>query len=92
ALTHRLTNLSNGSVRHILTVDSGDLPVLPAIEVQPLIDDAAAASRPGALELARAIQPWDTQAIMYTSGTTGNAKGVISSYVQLYTMGPEAFD
>jgi crotonobetaine/carnitine-CoA ligase len=29
---------------------------------------------------------------MYTSGTTGNAKGVVTSYVQLYTMGPDAFD
>ncbi len=29
---------------------------------------------------------------MYTSGTTGNAKGVVTSYVQLYTMGPDAFE
>lgn len=92
ALIHRLTDLSTGSLRRILTVDTGDLPALPSIEITPMVDDAEAASRPGALELARPIQPWDTQAIMYTSGTTGDAKGVMSSYVQLYTMGPDAFD
>src|SRR4051794_9064815 len=29
----------------------------------------------------RAIQPWDTQSILYTSGTTGPSKGVLSSYM-----------
>ncbi len=44
------------------------------------------------LALDTPIEPWDTLAIMYTSGTTGNAKGVVTSYVQLYTMGPDAFE
>jgi crotonobetaine/carnitine-CoA ligase len=37
------------------------------------------------------IAPWDTQSIVYTSGTTGPSKGVLSSYLQLYTMGVESF-
>ena len=31
--------------------------------------------------------PWDTQSIIYTSGTTGPSKGVMSSYLHLYTTG-----
>ena len=41
--------------------------------------------------LAREIAPWDMQTIIYTSGTTGPSKGVMSSYLQLYTMGTESF-
>jgi carnitine-CoA ligase len=38
------------------------------------------------------IQPWHTQSVIFTSGTTGPSKGVLSSYLHLYTMsGPAAF-
>jgi crotonobetaine/carnitine-CoA ligase len=37
-----------------------------------------------------AVHPWDTQYIIFTSGTTGPSKAVLSSYVQGYAMGPEA--
>ena len=40
----------------------------------------------------RAIEPWDPQSIIYTSGTTGPSKGVLSSYLHIYTMaGPETW-
>lgn len=38
------------------------------------------------------LMPWDVQAICYTSGTTGPSKGVLSSYLHLYTMGVECTD
>ena len=41
--------------------------------------------------LSRDIAPWDTQTIIYTSGTTGPSKGVLSSYLQLYSMGLASF-
>jgi crotonobetaine/carnitine-CoA ligase len=34
----------------------------------------------------REIAPWDMQSIILTSGTTGPSKGVMSSYVHLYSM------
>jgi len=42
--------------------------------------------------LDRPIEPWDNQAIIYTSGTTGPSKGVLSSYLHLYTnAGPDSW-
>ncbi len=42
--------------------------------------------------LARPIEPWDTQSVIYTSGTTGPSKGVMSSYLHMYTNpGPESW-
>lgn len=36
--------------------------------------------------------PWDTMYIIFTSGTTGPSKAVLSSYVQTYATGAEAHD
>lgn len=42
--------------------------------------------------LERPIEPWDVQSIIFTSGTTGPSKGVVSSYVQLWeTSGERSF-
>lgn len=42
--------------------------------------------------LARPIEPWDTQAVVYTSGTTGPSKGVLMSYLHLFTnAGPDVW-
>ena len=41
-------------------------------------------------ELERDIAPWDLQSIIFTSGTTGPSKGVLSSYVHLYNMAVSA--
>ena len=38
------------------------------------------------LRCEREIAPWDLQSIIFTSGTTGPSKGVLSSYVHLYNM------
>jgi len=40
----------------------------------------------------RTIEPWDPQSIIYTSGTTGPSKGVLASYLHIYSnMGPETW-
>lgn len=44
------------------------------------------------LPLDRPIEPWDIQSIIYTSGTTGPSKGVLSSYLHMFTnAGPESW-
>lgn len=45
-------------------------------------------ANPPALE--REIAPWDMQSIIFTSGTTGPSKGVMSSYMHLYSMAKAA--
>lgn len=40
--------------------------------------------------LEREIAPWDMQSIIFTSGTTGPSKGVMSSYMHLYSMSKAA--
>ena len=36
-------------------------------------------------------QPWDTMMIIYTSGTTGPSKGVLTTFLQQYTVGEVSF-
>ncbi|KAA0890790.1 AMP-binding protein [Pusillimonas sp. ANT_WB101] len=90
SLVGRLEGIDHGDLQRILTVDGEPPKTIPDFSCEQLIDvrdvdvDALSTEKP--------IEPWDTQAIMYTSGTTGFPKGVVSSYVQLYTMGPDAFD
>lgn len=54
--------------------------------------DAVAAEGDDVPELDRPIDPWDIQSIIYTSGTTGPSKGVLSSYLHMYSnAGPESW-
>ena len=57
---------------------------------EPFANLLAEKTELGALE--HPIEPWHTQSIIYTSGTTGPSKGVLSSYLHLYTnAGPETW-
>lgn len=89
ALVERLADLPTCALKAVRIAAGQTLPAAPAgIDLAVLHEPAEA----GDLPLEHQIEPWDVQSIMYTSGTTGNAKGVVTSYVQLYTMGPDAFD
>jgi crotonobetaine/carnitine-CoA ligase len=65
----------------------------PAPHPALLVHGADALSpTPGTLDpLERPIQPWDTQMVIFTSGTTGPSKGVLSSYIHLHTAGISSF-
>lgn len=88
-LIERLVEVNPGKVATVLVVE-GEATAMEGYDIQPLVDPQTEDA--GALELGQPIEPWDLHAIMYTSGTTGNAKGVMSTYAQHYTMGPDAFD
>src|SRR5690606_37798716 len=54
------------------------VPGVPSVQMLPwisLLADAATLQPP-----ACPVQPWDTQCVIFTSGTTGPAKGVLCSY------------
>jgi crotonobetaine/carnitine-CoA ligase len=86
------------ALRHVLLTGEGDggMSLNPSeppagVSFEPLVDEPGDPA-PDLLATETPIEPWDTQSIMYTSGTTGLSKGVVTSYVQIYTMGPDAFD
>lgn len=89
-LVDRLTEIAPGKLRKVLVVEGTSPCQIDGLEIVSLVDVHEVGE--DELTLDRPIEPWDNLAIMYTSGTTGNSKGVVTSYVQLYTMGPDAFD
>lgn len=97
ALVGRLEGLDRGALEQVLLAGpadfeapGGEVPEIAGVALSRLVDPDTVPD--DALALERSIEPWDVQAIMYTSGTTGNAKGVLFSYVQHWTMGPEAME
>jgi crotonobetaine/carnitine-CoA ligase len=89
SLLDRLDDVDIASVRTVVAFGD-DAPAVRRVTLhgQAVLDTGAA--DPPALE--RPIQPWDTQSIVYTSGTTGASKGVLSSYAHLHAMsGRDAF-
>jgi len=88
-LVDRLRNVNRARIDKALVLGETAC-LIPATEA---FDWHAAAQSDAALpELERDIEPWDTQSIIYTSGTTGPSKGVLSSYLHIYTnAGPESW-
>lgn len=87
-LLDRLEGIDTAAVETIIKLGEGT-----AIAGFALHDFAAVTGDEEYLTpLASPIEPWDTQSIIYTSGTTGPSKGVLSSYLHLYTnAGPESW-
>jgi crotonobetaine/carnitine-CoA ligase len=87
-LLSRLGQVNTATIQRVISVGDGD------IDLELIVTDYASTSRcaDSIPELQRPIEPWDTQSIIYTSGTTGPSKGVLSSYLHIYTnAGPETW-
>ncbi|MEY4862222.1 MAG: hypothetical protein RLZ51_317 [Pseudomonadota bacterium] len=90
-LAPRLNEIDTARLEQVVVVGTpvpvqiGSLRVLDHREaLSPVSGELLAPARP--------IEPWDPQSIIYTSGTTGPSKGVLSSYLHIYTMaGPETW-
>lgn len=88
-LVGRLVDVNRAAVEQlVLTTLKGAPDVgLPATRFDDLdgrAEDLAPLDKP--------IEPWDLQSIIYTSGTTGPSKGVLSSYLHMFSnAGPESW-
>lgn len=88
-LVPRLSEIDLGRVERLVVTTGIEVPEAPR-PIQRFDELAGAADQ--TLELARPIEPWDIQSIIYTSGTTGPSKGVLSSYLHMFTnAGPESW-
>ncbi len=84
-LAARLNDIDTGALKNVvITHGTAVLDRLHGLDASTLLADEPLLQAPGVVE------PWDTQYIIFTSGTTGPSKAVLSSYIQGYAMGPEA--
>jgi crotonobetaine/carnitine-CoA ligase len=89
SLVERLSGIQLSRLERLVVTGSAALPPAP-LPVTAFEDLTGTETQ--LPPLARPIEPWDTQSVIYTSGTTGPSKGVMSSYLHMYTNpGPEAW-
>jgi crotonobetaine/carnitine-CoA ligase len=82
-LAPRLDSIGRGLLSDAII--TGGEAALEHLTVHP---ESALLPKQGLAEMPDPVEPWDTQYIIFTSGTTGPSKAVLSSYVQGYSMGP----
>jgi crotonobetaine/carnitine-CoA ligase len=88
ALVERLNAIDTATLEQLVVWGEPGAPAtLPTIPFAATEGDAD-----GLEPLAAPIEPWDLQSIIYTSGTTGPSKGVLSTYMHMYSnAGPETW-
>jgi len=83
-LVERLNEVGTAKLEQIV-VTNGDVKPVKLLRMHP--GSVLSQGDGEVLPLDREINPWDLQCIVYTSGTTGPSKGVMNSYLQLYSTG-----
>jgi crotonobetaine/carnitine-CoA ligase len=87
-LTPRLSGQPLTTLRKVLEFGDSGVELSGIERINAAVLEAPAEARP----LGRPIEPWDVQSIIFTSGTTGPSKGVVSPYAQLWeTSGERSF-
>ena len=92
-LVPRLAGVNLARLQRLVVTGMANGTAVPADCPLPWVPfEALAGTVADLLPLERPIEPWETQSVIYTSGTTGPSKGVLSSYLHMYTNpGPEAW-
>ena len=86
-LHQRLSEVVLGNLQEIVVL-GGEGRDIPGLTVRQAPEFGSNDTTAPALD--RPIAPWDMQSIIFTSGTTGPSKGVMSSYMHLYSMAKAA--
>jgi crotonobetaine/carnitine-CoA ligase len=81
-LVPRLADIDRRRLKRVVVI-GGEAEPIDGLEL--IHADALAPENAELQPLERQIQPWDSQAIIFTSGTTGPSKGVLCSYLHIYT-------
>ena len=81
-LLHRLADIRTEHLQRVVVcgAERPALPRLALLDSSRLVGDAATLQSP-----LRPVRPWDTQCVIFTSGTTGPSKGALCSYRHTYT-------
>ncbi|MGH7020185.1 MAG: AMP-binding protein [Brevundimonas sp.] len=82
-LVERLEGLSLGSVERLILTG----PAASNLDLGVAVEQASALAGDAAAYSPVESHPWDTPVIIFTSGTTGPSKAVLTSYVQEWTTG-----
>lgn len=82
--TDRFAGLDRAAVEIVVVAGGDSPPALTGTRQLPFVDvfeQADPALCPDVI-----VEPWETQFILFTSGTTGPSKGAIVTYVQMHDM------
>src|SRR5690606_25228585 len=88
-LVPRLADVPKENLTDVVVI-GGAVGEIPGLRLHD--EGVLATGSDAPVELEREIYPHDTQTIIFTSGTTGPSKAVLSSYAHLYAQGYEAFN
>ncbi len=83
-----------GRLRDIVVVGEVGAPRLDhdGVDTAPRLHGAGVLDGPDEVDAEQDVQPWDTNWILFTSGTTGSSKAVLGTYVQTWAGGAMAMD